>query len=621
MSLFDTNTVLEFRDVPAVQNKFRNYILLNAEEFMSYLSEGLHTSVGMRESVPSKFRQTQRRKTINKERMDIIAKEAVKVNQNMCPTVASQYVSQSFVKSLSTLHTSYDIIVVIKPSARATRKYTVREGSRYINHEKTHLENKMAKIVGFLIAQKGECQKYPEAYAVNLICTRERGISGLLLGCYMYSIKSHPEYMQKGLLELSDEFRNVNGFCAYRKMGFRIDADIFTSKIRVGDCLEFSTYMLPMSVELGEVSRHQIIERCTQSVAIDEAICHRLFLARPESEIRNKDREFKIRIIGLYRLYYYVSMLFAEIHPYKFSEIMYECFTMMETRTKQSIPLLEQIFKKYDRKTPRSNERRRDYRAKLKVAFFNYFGKVREFENSTITTFSKKNAMSVFSENIRELIASTATPPPGFQRDTFPLNLIKEEIADTLDSYESMFDYDSPSPLTRSPSRTSSPLSSHTESSMYYYIGLGIGNSVDSMQNPDLKTNMRILHSAFKSLGVKKSRYNPGYKQTPEALQLEQEFKDFLGRKYGEFTDNETICLEKLVVVYILDPESQELVNTTVLAPDTKDWDLTKWMRLNRVFTSYNETTEEKELYKQITDIIRKGLNDKFKAVIDARKK
>jgi len=621
MSLFDTNTVQEFKRIPAVRNKFRNYKLFNAEEFMSYLSEGLQASVGMRASVPSMFRRTQRRQTINEETMDIVAKEAVKLNQNMCPTVDPLYISQSFVKSLSTLHTSYDIIVVIKPSARATNKHTVREGSRYINHEKMHIENKMAKIVGFLISEKGECKKYPEAYAVKLICTRERGISGLLLGCYMYSIKSHPEYMQKGLLELAGEFRNVNGFCAYRKMGFQIDADIFTSKIRVGDCLEFSIYMLPMSVELDEVSRHQIIQRCTQSVAIDEAICHRLFLARPESEIRIKDEKFRIRIIGLYRLYYHVSMLFAEIHPYRFSEIMYECFTMMETRTKQSIPLLEEIFKKYDRKTPKSNERKRDYRAKLKAAFFNYFDKVREFENSTITTFLKKNAMTVLSENIRELIASTATHPPGFQRDTFPLNLIKEEIADTLDSYESMFDYDSPSPLTKSPSRTSSPLSSRTEGSMYYYIGLGIGNSVDSMQKPDLKTNMRILYSAFKSLGVKRSRYNPGYKQTPEALQLEREFKDFLRGKYGELTDNETICLEKLVVVYILDQESQELVNTTVLAPDTKDWDLTKWMRLNRVFTSYNETTEEKELYKQITDIICKGLSDKFKAVIEARKK
>jgi hypothetical protein len=54
-------------------------------------------------------------------------------------------------------------------------------------------------ILGFLIAERGECKMYADAYSVNLICAREqrdepllKGVGSILMGLYLYTILSHP---------------------------------------------------------------------------------------------------------------------------------------------------------------------------------------------------------------------------------------------------------------------------------------------------------------------------------------------------------------------------------------------------------------------------------------------
>ena len=103
--------------------------------------------------------------------------------------------------------------------------------------------SELTKVLnGFIIVQRDECSKFPNAYALNLVCSREgSGGGNLLLGLYLFSIASHPlktdgslilerivkqsqpygaPILHVGLLELSGSFTNIVGYCLYRKFGF-----------------------------------------------------------------------------------------------------------------------------------------------------------------------------------------------------------------------------------------------------------------------------------------------------------------------------------------------------------------------------------------------------------------
>jgi len=49
------------------------------------------------------------------------------------------------------------------------------------------------------------------------------GLSSLLIGTYLYIIKSTPLYEQVGKLELAGGYTNVNAYCSYRRMNFVTD--------------------------------------------------------------------------------------------------------------------------------------------------------------------------------------------------------------------------------------------------------------------------------------------------------------------------------------------------------------------------------------------------------------
>ena len=116
--------------------------------------------------------------------------------------------------------------------------------------------NKFEEIIkGFLVVHRNQCPKYPNVYCLKLVCALEQG--QLLVGCYLYSILSHPnlpidfnkikkynivypllypenndEYEEPyygtpiekiGLLELSGSYKNINALCLYSKFGFKED--------------------------------------------------------------------------------------------------------------------------------------------------------------------------------------------------------------------------------------------------------------------------------------------------------------------------------------------------------------------------------------------------------------
>ena len=111
---------------------------------------------------------------------------------------------------------------------------------------------KMKTLVSFIIVERNECKKYGNAYALNYICSKEKGIGSILVGLYLYSIFSHPpidksslivkkiepqhddesvEYygpkiLHMGILELSGGYMNTPALCLYSKFGFIEDEEL-----------------------------------------------------------------------------------------------------------------------------------------------------------------------------------------------------------------------------------------------------------------------------------------------------------------------------------------------------------------------------------------------------------
>lgn len=122
---------------------------------------------------------------------------------------------------------------------------------------------KLNKIRGFLISDTDVCDLYREANCVQLICRRpeEKGerkneVTGLvLLGAFLFGIKTNANVEQIGLLELVDHYRNLSGLCSYSQFGFAPDSSL-------NMCFEPSG-SLPMKVDLKDLSVADILSIST----------------------------------------------------------------------------------------------------------------------------------------------------------------------------------------------------------------------------------------------------------------------------------------------------------------------------------------------------------------------
>jgi hypothetical protein len=109
--------------------------------------------------------------------------------------------------------------------------------------EKATVEN----IIAFIIAKKGGCRLYSDAYTVDTICSGARGLGTILMGLYLFSILNHPESVgQVGILELVDSYNNHMGLCSNTKFGF-----VYNRNLHSIDC--FPSYLtLPMILDFEE---------------------------------------------------------------------------------------------------------------------------------------------------------------------------------------------------------------------------------------------------------------------------------------------------------------------------------------------------------------------------------
>ena len=110
------------------------------------------------------------------------------------------------------------------------------------------LQNKSDdNVLGFVIAELGECAREPNVYAVNLICSQS-GLGKLLLGACLYCIKFNDDVSEKKcILELAHAYKNTPGFFMYTKLGFNLDDSLIGKE---GECF-FDYLHLPMSVSLN----------------------------------------------------------------------------------------------------------------------------------------------------------------------------------------------------------------------------------------------------------------------------------------------------------------------------------------------------------------------------------
>jgi len=411
MSLFNNKNVEEFKRVPAVRDKFRNYELLNSQAFKAFLNEDPDDAVDLEMGAKKMSQSAKKRLYALEDNPEKVAGDMVKLKVQMCNTVNGHYVKSSIKRALGTDFPGYDAIIIIKPSLRSTSRTSPDETDAEM-FERIR-KDKIAKIVGFLIAQKGECRKYPNAYSVNLICAREKGISSMLMGCYLYCIKRHPQYTQKGLLELAGQYNNLNGFCAYRKMGYVFDPDIYTD-----NCLSFSDAgddLLPMSLDLDAMSIEDIIARTTQSTPIDDLVCDRRFSTNLEDQENRQERMFRLSIKNLHRLYYLVSMFFTRKDPLA-SYFLFK-------KTKPYMTLLKSLLQK-------------DYApmsggvayAKLKFCFLQIIEWVQGEQGEVHFSFPPSRITTALTELY-------GLYPPGILSGNPLLNLIELEIHSMFDSY------------------------------------------------------------------------------------------------------------------------------------------------------------------------------------------
>jgi hypothetical protein len=237
----------------------KEYRILNRKELFAHIKKSGH-EVGSRAaaamSVDTASRAEKKAQKYKDDEEDSL-QQLLNLNAYMCEKQVNRgYTKNSTAKSLTT--TDYDILAIVDDDL--------------LDEPLPHIQgltnsHEINTIVGFIIAQRGECPKYPDGYVVNLICTRAQGISKFLLGGYLYAIKSNTKLEQWGILELAGAFGNLDGFCAYGNLGFIIDPDIFTPEIdaahlptetklieytKMKQCLSYSSDMLPMSVDLTQ---------------------------------------------------------------------------------------------------------------------------------------------------------------------------------------------------------------------------------------------------------------------------------------------------------------------------------------------------------------------------------
>lgn len=191
------------------------------------------------------------------------------VDSNDDPVIGELY-GESAIRKVFDNSTHFDILIAVNnPRSRSTRPAA---NTRVASIQK--LDN----LVGFIIAEYGECKMKPDVWSVNLICAGKagnrklKGVGNVLLGAFLYCIKES-NYKKEAVLELAGGYTNMPGFISYSKLGFNKDLSLYqlassSSSSWFGKTVASQSCFtdlgnLPMSVNLSGITSADIINRVT----------------------------------------------------------------------------------------------------------------------------------------------------------------------------------------------------------------------------------------------------------------------------------------------------------------------------------------------------------------------
>ena len=157
-------------------------------------------------------------------------------------------------------------------------------------------------VLGFIVAELGECAKEPNVYAVNLICSQS-GLGKLLLGACLYCIKYNDDVSEKRcILELAHAYKNTPGFFMYTKLGFNLDDSLIGKE---GVCFDDFLH-LPMSVTLNgdKFTQQYFVDMMVrsdfkQADVVDPSGIYDLGLHKKESEDGGKSSAIQKEMVKL----------------------------------------------------------------------------------------------------------------------------------------------------------------------------------------------------------------------------------------------------------------------------------------------------------------------------------
>jgi hypothetical protein len=211
-SNFFTQTIIELY-LSNVSSHLTNKTIMNLDQFLNYFRNNTRTDYNI---------STRLRVGL--------------VRENICSNIEIKYLDQIFERTIEQPgnYIDYDIVFIVDTSFPKNDEQIEKS------------------IISFAVVQRNECNKFANAYALNLICSRKCFSCGnILIGLYLFTILCHPkktdrslrletinppinindEYfgqpiLHMGLLEISGGYKNITGLCLYSKFGFRINTKL-----------------------------------------------------------------------------------------------------------------------------------------------------------------------------------------------------------------------------------------------------------------------------------------------------------------------------------------------------------------------------------------------------------
>jgi hypothetical protein len=167
-------------------------------------------------------------------------------------------------KCCSTINPDYLAASINKLRTKVSRTRSKRDYKFDIaiifNHTSDELEamtdeDMISSTEAILIVEKGECQMFPDAFSINLICS-DSGKGKYLIAFFIYCIINNSYVIdKKGVLELASGYLNIAGLCLYSKYGFEHDPRMY------GDHCFGDVNNLPMIVNTNNYYRGPNIKK------------------------------------------------------------------------------------------------------------------------------------------------------------------------------------------------------------------------------------------------------------------------------------------------------------------------------------------------------------------------